>query len=132
MSQEESFDRAVENHHLHALVGFEQRDDLAQLWKHCRAKDIQRRDVERHTPIEGRASYEVNLAGDRDVDVLPGLVAERPLGVQPQKPDVGGELLAGFADGRSVRALIVERRSPLIADRGPAGNANFRVFAWQS
>jgi hypothetical protein len=51
VSQEETFDRAVENNNLYSMVGFEFRDDLTQLRDGLGAKDIQGRVVKRNSPV---------------------------------------------------------------------------------
>src|SRR6267154_3149672 len=55
MNQKKPFDGAVENHHLHLLVGFECGDDLVHLRKHLRTEDVERWVVKRDSPILGRA-----------------------------------------------------------------------------
>src|ERR1700694_2518005 len=55
MNQKETFNGTIKNHHLDLLVSFECRDDLVHLRKHLRTEDVERRVVERDSPILGRA-----------------------------------------------------------------------------
>src|ERR1700730_4922825 len=55
MNQKETFNGTVKNHHLNLLVSFECRDDLVHLRKHLRTEDVERRVVERDSPVFGRA-----------------------------------------------------------------------------
>src|SRR6266436_558540 len=54
VNQKEAFNGTVKNHHLNLLVSFECRDDIVHLWKHFRTEDVERRVVERDSPILGR------------------------------------------------------------------------------
>src|SRR5712675_3482910 len=61
MNQEETFNSAVENHHLNPLVSFNCRDDLVHLRKHFGAEDVERRMVKRDSPILRRAPGQTYL-----------------------------------------------------------------------
>ena len=61
MRQEEAFDGAVEDDHFYVFVGFECGDDLIQLRNGLRAKDIERRMINRYSPIVGRAPRKMYL-----------------------------------------------------------------------
>ncbi len=63
MGKEESVDGAVEHHHLHARIEFDQFDDLFQLRNGLVTEDIQGRMVERHAPISRRNSLKPDLPG---------------------------------------------------------------------
>src|SRR2546423_12358756 len=55
MNQKETFNGTIKNHRLNLLVSFECRDDLVYLRKHLGTEDVERRVVERDSPILGRA-----------------------------------------------------------------------------
>src|SRR6266403_1675417 len=55
MNQKKTFNGAVKDNHLNALVSFNCRDDLVHLRKHFGAEDVERRMVKRDSPILGRA-----------------------------------------------------------------------------
>src|SRR5208282_3645757 len=55
MSKEESFHGAVKNNNFNVLVSFNRCDDLIQLRNAFGAENIERRMVERYSPIMGRA-----------------------------------------------------------------------------
>ncbi len=62
MGEKEPFDRAVENHHLHARIKFEQFDDLFQLRNCLGPEDIQGRMVKCYSPIRWRKPLKPNLS----------------------------------------------------------------------
>jgi len=51
--KKEAFDGAVKDDHFDILVGFERCDDLIQLRNGLWAKDIERRMIDRYSPIVG-------------------------------------------------------------------------------
>src|SRR5262249_30034298 len=53
VSQKESIDRAVKNHHFDMLIRFKCGDDLVQLRKILGTKDVERRKIKRDSPICG-------------------------------------------------------------------------------
>ena len=61
--QEVVVDRAVEDHDPDLLVGLESVDDFLELLDHFRAHDVDRRVVDRDTPIGGRPPGQANLCG---------------------------------------------------------------------
>src|SRR6266403_3367828 len=62
VNQKETFNSTVKDHHLNLLVSFDCRDDLVHLREHLRAEDVERRMVNRDSPILGRASDETYLS----------------------------------------------------------------------
>src|SRR2546423_8328854 len=62
MNQKEAFDSTVKDHHLNLLVSFDCRDDLVHLRKHLRTEDVERRVVNRDSPILGRAPGQTYLS----------------------------------------------------------------------
>jgi hypothetical protein len=61
MSQKETFNGTVKNHHFDMLVRFECRDDLVQLRNGFRTENVERRVVKRDSPICGRATSQTYL-----------------------------------------------------------------------
>src|SRR5450755_4369212 len=62
MNQKETFNSAVKDHHLNLLVSFDCRDDLVHLRKHLGSEDVERRMVNRDSPILGRAPGQTYLS----------------------------------------------------------------------
>src|SRR5258707_13940789 len=62
MNHEETFNRTIKDDHLDLLVGFDCSDDLVHLRKHLRTEDIERRVVNRDSPILGRAPGQTYLS----------------------------------------------------------------------
>ena len=61
MIQEVVLNRAVEDHDPDMLVGLESVDDLLELPDHFRTHHVDRRVVDRDTPIGGRPPGQANL-----------------------------------------------------------------------
>src|SRR5260370_15678886 len=61
MSHEEAFDRAVEDDHFDLFVSFERRNDLIELGNGVGTKDVERRMINRYSPIMGRAPRKMYL-----------------------------------------------------------------------
>src|SRR5690242_13941763 len=62
MNQKEPFNGAVKDNQLNSLVSFDCRDDLVHLRKHLRTEDVERRVIERDSPILGRALGQTYLS----------------------------------------------------------------------
>src|SRR2546422_7882355 len=62
MNEKETFDCTVKDHHLNLLVSFDCRDDLVHLRKHLRTEDVERRVINRDSPILGRAPGQTYLS----------------------------------------------------------------------
>src|SRR5262249_18111986 len=65
MSQKETFYGTVKNHHFDMLVRFDRCDGFVELWNRVRAKDVEGRVIDRHTPVGGRLSSQENLFSRR-------------------------------------------------------------------
>src|SRR5260370_1092244 len=68
MSHEEAFDRAVEDDHFDLFVSFERRNDLIELGNGVGTKDVERRMINRYSPIMGRAPRKMYLLHARCVE----------------------------------------------------------------
>src|SRR5256885_9055349 len=62
VNQKETFNSTVKDHHLNLLVSLDCRDDLVHLRKHLRTEDVERRVVNRDSPILGRAPGQTYLS----------------------------------------------------------------------
>src|SRR5262244_4501302 len=62
VNQKEPFDCTVKNHHLNLLVSLDCLDDLVHLRKHLWAEDVERRVVNRDSPIFGRTLGQTYLS----------------------------------------------------------------------
>src|SRR5260370_14102104 len=62
MNKKNTFNSTVKNHHLSLLVCPDCRDDLVHLRKHLRTEDVERRVVNRDSPILGRAPGQTYLS----------------------------------------------------------------------
>jgi len=51
MSEKEAFDRTVKDDDFDLLVSFDRGDDFVELWNCVRAKDVQRRAINRYAPV---------------------------------------------------------------------------------
>jgi hypothetical protein len=63
VSQEKSFDRAIKDDDFDVLVSFQRGDDFVELGNCIRAKDVERRMIDRRAPVGGRPSRQNNLFG---------------------------------------------------------------------
>ena len=61
MSEKEAFDRAVKDDHFDLLVSFDRGDGLVELRNRVRAKDVERRMINRYAPVLGRPPREMYL-----------------------------------------------------------------------
>jgi len=61
--EEEAFDGAIEDNDLHMLIGFERHDDLVELRDRFGSENIERRMIERNSPIRWQAPFEPDLLG---------------------------------------------------------------------
>src|SRR5262249_24617535 len=73
VGQEETFDRTVEDHHLHPRIAFKVIDDLFELRNGFRPEDIQGRIVKSHAPAGRRGTFKLNPSGFHYVALLTGL-----------------------------------------------------------
>src|SRR6476620_6661611 len=70
MNEKEAFNGTVKHHHLDPPVSFEGREDLVHLRKHLRTEDVERRVVERDSPILRRAPGQTYLGRTRCCVIL--------------------------------------------------------------
>jgi hypothetical protein len=61
MSKEETVNRALKDNDLHALVGFEGRDDRGQRGHVLRTDDVQWRDIQNNAPVSRGAAFKADL-----------------------------------------------------------------------
>jgi hypothetical protein len=65
MGQKKTFNRAVKDNHFDMPVSFHRGDGFVELWNGVRAKDVERRVIDRHSPIRRRSSRQKNLFSRR-------------------------------------------------------------------
>src|SRR5258708_3724763 len=61
MTEKETFNGTVKDHHFDLLVGFERRDDHVQLRNGFRAENVERRVIKRDTPVSWERSRKKHL-----------------------------------------------------------------------
>ena len=61
MSQEKPLDRAIKDDDFDVLVSFQRCDDFVELGNCVRAKDVERRMIDRHAPISWRPLHQKKL-----------------------------------------------------------------------
>ena len=108
MSQEKPFDRAIKDNDFDMLVSFQGRDDFVQMRNCIRAKDIERRMIDRRAPVGGGSSRQNNLF-DRGRVTHRLLFPRLSLGLQQRFGTANGDtwdafilirLLSAFQHGR--------------------------------
>ena len=61
MSQKKTFDRALKDDYFNLLVSFQRCDDFVELGNCVRAKDVERRMIDRRAPVLRGSSRQNNL-----------------------------------------------------------------------